>query len=117
MPTTNVETFTPVELVAVRPDLLVTIPITVASGNNLAKGVAIGIITATGKAKAYNNANTDGSETCKGFLLDAVDATGGDTPGTLIIGGYLVKAKLTGLDAAGEADLGGRSFPGGIFAF
>jgi hypothetical protein len=118
MPTTNVETFTPVELAAVRPDLMVIIPITVASGaGNLAQGTAMGKVTATGKFKAYNNAATDGTDVCLGFLAHAVDATSADTVAGLIIGGYLRESKLIGLDAAGKTDLGAISLPNDILKF
>ncbi len=118
MPTRDVGQFVPNELVALRADLVVVIPVTVAAGQgSLPAGRAMGIITASGKAGAYDNAATDGRQTCIGFLAHDVDASTTDVSAGLIVGGYLRKTKLVGLDAAGEADLGATTLPGGILKF
>jgi hypothetical protein len=107
-----------VELVAVKEELCVVVPVTVVSGAGaLAQGLAMGIVTASGKAAAYNNANNDGTEVCVGFLAHAVDATSEDVSAGLVIGGYLTESKLTGLDAAGKTDLSAVSAPNGILKF
>lgn len=88
-----------------------------------AKGTVLGLVTATGKYAAYNNANSDGTEVARCILQYAciVDANGnvalgavssGDEQGAKLpaapvwIAGPFRTAELTGLDAAGVADLG-----------
>ena len=46
-----------------------------ASGQNLAAGSVVGIVTASGEYAAYNNAAGDGTEVAAGILFDAVDAS------------------------------------------
>jgi hypothetical protein len=90
-------------------------------GNSLTivKGTVIGQITATGLGAAYNNANADGSEVAKGiaaydFTTDGsgVVTLGGGEQGEkqqtapVFMSGYFRTSELTGLDAAGVADLG-----------
>lgn len=58
--------------------------VTVASGQNLATGTVVGIITASGKVTQLAPGATDGSETAAGVLLHAVDASTGDKPGVII---------------------------------
>jgi len=43
------------------------------------------ITVAEGKVKAFNPANTDGSQVAAGILFDAVDATGADKPGVAFV--------------------------------
>lgn len=53
--------------------------IVVASGEGvLLPGTVLGIITASGKYAAYDEANADGSEVAAGVLFDGVDATAAD---------------------------------------
>lgn len=90
-------------------------------GNSLTivKGTVVGQITATQLWAAYNNANADGSEVAKGiaaydFTTDAggVVTLGGGEQGErqqtapVFMSGYFRTSELTGLDAAGVADLG-----------
>ena len=49
--------------------------ITVGAGQNLALGTVLGIVTATGKAKALDPAANDGSEAAAGVLAIDCDAT------------------------------------------
>ena len=56
----------------------------VASGNNLAAGTVVGIITASGKIKAYDNDASDGTQTAVGVLVAGVDATSADIPGVIV---------------------------------
>ncbi len=58
--------------------------VTVVSGQNLATGTVVGIITASGKAAQLAPAASDGSETAAGVLLLPVDASSGDQPGVII---------------------------------
>jgi hypothetical protein len=58
--------------------------VTVASGQNLATGTVIGVITASGKVTQLAPAANDGSENAAGVLLNAVDASVGDQPGVII---------------------------------
>ena len=58
--------------------------VTVISGQNLATGTVVGILTASGKATQLAPAASDGSETAAGVLLLPVDASSGDQPGVII---------------------------------
>ncbi len=58
--------------------------VTVASGQNLATGAVIGVITASGKVTQLAPAANDGSETAVGVLVNAVDASTADQPGVII---------------------------------
>lgn len=58
--------------------------VTVASGQNLATGTVIGIITASGKVTQLAPGASDGSQNAAGVLLNAVDASTGDKPGVII---------------------------------
>lgn len=53
--------------------------VTIVSGQNLAKGSALGQITTGGKYKLSLTASNDGSEAIAAILPEAVDASGGDT--------------------------------------
>ncbi len=80
--------------------------IVVAAGAGvLEAGTALGMVTATGKYKPYNNANTDGTEVCRGLLMHKVDATSADQTATLLFHGYVKESECTGVDAAAKADL------------
>ncbi len=56
----------------------------VASGQDLATGSVVGIVTATGKVTQLAPAAADGSENAAGVLALAVDATAADEPGVII---------------------------------
>ena len=58
--------------------------VTVASGQNLATGTVIGVITASGKVTQLAPAASDGSQNAAGVLLNAVDASAADRPGVII---------------------------------
>ena len=51
---------------------------TLASGNNLAAGAVLGVVTADGKYTELNPGGADGSEVARAILLEAVDASAGD---------------------------------------
>ena len=58
--------------------------VTVASGQNLATGTVVGVITASGKVTQLAPGASDGSQNAAGVLLNAVDASTGDKPGVII---------------------------------
>jgi Bacteriophage lambda head decoration protein D len=63
-------------------------PVTVLSGADLTACTVVGKITASGKYVAFDNAGTDdGRRTAAGVLVEAVDATGGDTVGKAMLRG------------------------------
>lgn len=86
----------------------VTIPVTIASGQGeLAAGTVLGKITETGNYGAYDNTNSDGTETAKLILKEAVDATSADVKCNAYVTGCFDKSALTGIDAAGLVDFEG----------
>jgi len=86
-------------------------PVTIVSGSGvLDVGTVLGRVTASGKFKAYNNANSDGSEVAVGILVERVDATSRDVNSSAWVQGHFVESLLTGLDANAKTDLGSRSY-------
>lgn len=83
--------------------------VTVLSGQNLVAGAVVGIVTASGKYVAYDNAGTDdGRRTVAGILVDAVNASAADATGLVLRRGPAMvnRTDLTwasGIDAAGQA--------------
>lgn len=60
--------------------------VTIASGQNLKYGTVVGVITSGGKYSAYDDDNSDGTETAAGILVGSdVDATDGDLPGVVLV--------------------------------
>lgn len=73
-------------------------------------GQVVGRITANGLYAAYNDSNSDGTQTAVGVLFaDCTPASGDTEASRCIMGGKVFQAKLTGLDAAAIVDLKGRS--------
>lgn len=79
---------------AFSPDLLVAgdhpirhVPVTIISGQNLARGAVLGKITASGKHNLSASAAGDGSNTPVAILIEAVDATSGDKKALAYIAG------------------------------
>ena len=58
--------------------------VTVVSGQDLAAGDVVGIVTASGKYAIYNNGAADGTETAAGILFEAVDASAADAAGVIV---------------------------------
>ncbi len=59
---------------------------TVASGQGtLTVGTALGIVTASGKLKLLNSANTDGSQTLAAILNQTINTTSGDVANVPIV--------------------------------
>ena len=52
--------------------------VTLISGQDLAAGSVLSIITASGKYTKYLNTGSTGTETAKAILVDDCDASGGD---------------------------------------
>ena len=94
------------------------LPVTIdAAQTALSPGAPLGRITASGKYKLYNNANSDGSEVFSGFLATPnVNPAGEsrDVLATMWVTGYYDNTKVTalGFDANALADCGGRVIPG-----
>jgi Bacteriophage lambda head decoration protein D len=65
---------------------------TVLTGQGtLTVGTALGIVTATGKLKLLNSANTDGSQTLAAILNSTVNTASGDATNTpIVIGNALL---------------------------
>lgn len=61
--------------------------VTIASGENVARGAVLGKITASGKYVLSDDAAVDGSEVPRAVLAKAVDATAGDTAGHVFVFG------------------------------
>lgn len=59
--------------------------ITVISGQDLAAGTVLGLITASGKYTILAPGASDGSEVAAGVLYDAVDASTGDALGVAVV--------------------------------
>lgn len=68
---------------------------TILTGQDLAAGSVLGIITTGGKLKLVDSASADGSQVPRFVLADAVDSTGGDVTG---VRNQLVSAGLVNSD-------------------
>lgn len=81
--------------------------VTVVSGEGaLPAGQVLGVVTASGKYAAYDNAASDGTQTAAAVLYAAVDATDADVPAVVIArDAEVAEAHLTGIDANGITDL------------
>lgn len=83
--------------------------VTVLSGQVLSAGHVVGIVTASGKYVAYDNAGTDdGRRTVAGILYDNVNATGADKTGVVVRRGPMTVNKndlvwAAGIDANEQA--------------
>lgn len=80
------ETWAPSHLITGDQDI-VTVPVTVASGSNLAALTVLGRIAASGKVVVAALGAVDGSQIPYGILVHAVDATSADKTGVAYIGG------------------------------
>lgn len=58
---------------------------TLVSGEDLAAGTVLGVITASGKWTQFNQDAADGSETAAAVLYAAVDASGGDADAVAVV--------------------------------
>lgn len=97
------------------------ITVTLESGLNLAAGTALGVVTASGLYRAYNDAGSAGENVCRGILVNAANTsssangTNAATEVQMVIGNVLlIESALVGMDSNGRADLGARQYAGGL---
>jgi hypothetical protein len=76
------------------PNLYSRDRVTVASGQTLALGSVVGVVTATGKVKALDPAATDGTEVAFGVIANEVDAALADREDGILIARHAVVASL-----------------------
>lgn len=85
-------------------------PVTVAATQAaMVAGTVLGQVTESGLFVAYDDDANDGSEVAAGILAEAVDPVGEGraVPVAMYVSGRFIESKLTGIDAAAKADLGG----------
>ena len=75
------------------PNLYSRDRVTVASGQTLALGTVVGVVTATAKVKALDPAATDGTETARGVIAADVDAALADRDDGLLIARHALVAR------------------------
>ncbi len=86
--------------------------VTIGSGQGvLAAGTLVGQKTSDKKYYAYNNANSDGTQTARGVLRRAVDtgttvSAANDQVSNIVIQGIVKNSMVVGADAAALTDLG-----------
>lgn len=71
-------------------------------------GFDVTIAEGSGKYKAYNSANVDGSQYPELVLSEKIDSTGGDVKSVGIASGHFNEAAITGVDATAKAYLVGK---------
>jgi len=76
------------------PFPLVSTEVTVLSGSNLKRGTVLGLITASQKVVAVDDAAVDGSEIVHAVLSADVDATAGDLVGPAFLTGEFDSEKM-----------------------
>lgn len=82
------------------------VTVTVSGATKWLSGTVLGKITASGKYIKYDNGNSDGSQAAAGILWNELDPVAGDIKATILNrDAEVIEDKLTGLDAAGKADL------------
>lgn len=80
--------------------------VVVQTGTEILSGTVLGKITASGKYAPYANGAADGTEVAAGVLYNYLPATTGDTKAVGFVRDCeVMRAAVTGLDAAGESDL------------
>lgn len=87
------------------------IGVTLAMGQGtLVAGTVLARKTSDKKYYAYDADGSDGLDTARGILRQAVDTTDADYLGNMVIAGILAYSKLdySGLDSAAITDLNGR---------
>ena len=87
--------YTPDHLLAGNADLLVSIKVTIAAGNNLTRGSVLGKITTGGKYNLSTTAATDGSEQPTAVLAENCNAASYDMEAIAYIRGDFNAAGLT----------------------
>lgn len=130
MPTTPTNTFTGIGLIPAVPPSTYPAPVIHVAFKpsiTIAAGTLLGKVTATGKYAAYNNANSDGTETAVPLVTVyaiTTDASGNVTSldergiaqptGPVYTGGMFRSEDLTGFDAAGMTDIKGVIVTGNL---
>lgn len=99
------ETYTPDKLIAGNDFPALTTPVTIVSGQSLARGAVLGIITASGKATLCDKDAVDGSATPVHILAEAVDATLADKAGVAYETGVFNPDALTMVAGTVVADV------------
>lgn len=88
-----------------------------ATDGLIEKGTVVGVVTASGEAKVYDNSHSDGTETAVGIINESIDTTIEKATASVIIKGFVRKdkcfhyaagTKTASIDAAGVTDLNGR---------
>lgn len=126
MPTAAIQTYSNQKLEpAIRPDLAVEINVRMGASLNIAKGTVLAQKTSDLKWYAYDDGHSDGTEVARGIaqfdmqtdsaglvtLSSTASQAGGEhgeqmQTAPVWVGGFFYTEDLTGLDAAGVADLG-----------
>jgi hypothetical protein len=75
------------------PNLYSRDRVTIASGQTLALGTVVGVVTATSKFKALDPAATDGTEIARGVIANDVDAALADRDDGLLIARHALVAR------------------------
>lgn len=105
---TIVADYQPREIRAI-PGKEVGIAVTLApTDTDLLSGTVLGFITASGLAKPYDNAATDGSEVAVCILAENIPKSAGNTVTSAYIGGIFQADKLIGFDANAKTVLAAR---------
>jgi hypothetical protein len=123
MPTAATNTYVDSKLQPSRhPELALEERFQMTASTTFTKGMAVAIVTATGKLGIYADAGAGGLGVMRGICpYDAVSngsgviaIQGGNILGStedtipIFISGYFLTADLTGVDAAGVTDMGGH---------
>jgi hypothetical protein len=87
--------FVPDNLVARNAHLLVSIPVTLASGQNLKRGALLGQLTSGGNYVLSLSAASDGSQTPVAVLAQDCDASGGARAALVYIRGDFQSTGIT----------------------
>lgn len=88
------ETFNYDNLIAGDNVFLVTEPVTILAGQNLARGALLGRITASGKYISSLSAAADGSQTPTAILAETIDATAADKAAIVYLAGEFNENKV-----------------------
>jgi hypothetical protein len=69
--------------------------VTILAGRSLTRGAVLGRVTASGKCKAVDSGQTDGSQTIHAVLAEDVDASLADASGVVYLTGEFNENALT----------------------
>ena len=109
----NVTTYSSTELKGSGPtQQFLRRPVTVKAGANLTAGQVLGKETNSGKYKAYDSENEDGTEIPRGILAEDAPAASEDVHTYIYLRGNFKTVHLTGMDATALSALGAFQFEG-----